>query len=333
MADNTQLNTGTGGDLLATDDVGGVKYQRVKVNYGVDGAATDVATNAPLPIVNQGSAQTLSVTAGSGTRTFGPIDLGSYGSWYAAWTTTGASISTAILQCSMDNTTWVTVPILSVWNAGVLNTTYGSNLGNYLTTAYVFGGPVIYRYLRIQVTGTTTGTYTFTLQASQQPYSQPVSGNGATVGDAWTPGFSVGPVATLGAQYGLVTSTTWDRLRTPKIFNTANGSSVGNNAIWTPGSGKKFRLMRYKLSAPSNTAQTTGGELTMTWYDGGSATAIYETAYVPAAGGTTLGGWSTGWVDLGNGILSATSNNILNINLSASLTAGNIRCIVAGIEE
>lgn len=51
MADNTQLNTGTGGDLLSTDDIGGgVKVQRTKVQYGADGSATDVSSTTPLPV-------------------------------------------------------------------------------------------------------------------------------------------------------------------------------------------------------------------------------------------------------------------------------------------
>jgi hypothetical protein len=50
MADNTVLNTGNGGDTIATDDIGGVKYQRVKVNYGADGSATDVSTANGLPV-------------------------------------------------------------------------------------------------------------------------------------------------------------------------------------------------------------------------------------------------------------------------------------------
>ena len=50
MADNTQLALGVGGDLIATDDIGGVKYQRVKPAFGVDGVATDVSSANPLPI-------------------------------------------------------------------------------------------------------------------------------------------------------------------------------------------------------------------------------------------------------------------------------------------
>lgn len=51
MADNTLLNVGTGGDTIATDDIGGIKYQRVKVTFGVDGAASDVALANPLPVI------------------------------------------------------------------------------------------------------------------------------------------------------------------------------------------------------------------------------------------------------------------------------------------
>jgi hypothetical protein len=51
MADNTQLNeNSTPGDIIATDDIGGVKHQRVKVQYGPDGSATDVTETTPLPV-------------------------------------------------------------------------------------------------------------------------------------------------------------------------------------------------------------------------------------------------------------------------------------------
>lgn len=50
MADNTTLNVGTGGDVIATDDIGGVKHQRVKVEFGADGSASDVSGSTPLPV-------------------------------------------------------------------------------------------------------------------------------------------------------------------------------------------------------------------------------------------------------------------------------------------
>lgn len=50
MADNTVLNTGSGGDTIATDDIAGIKFQRVKIALGADGAHDgDVSSALPLP--------------------------------------------------------------------------------------------------------------------------------------------------------------------------------------------------------------------------------------------------------------------------------------------
>ncbi len=49
MVDNTQLNLGSGGDLIASDDIGGVKHQKVKMEFGADGTATEVSSANPLP--------------------------------------------------------------------------------------------------------------------------------------------------------------------------------------------------------------------------------------------------------------------------------------------
>lgn len=48
MADNTTL-PGTG-DVIASDDIGGVKYQRVKLTHGEDGEALDASVNNPVPV-------------------------------------------------------------------------------------------------------------------------------------------------------------------------------------------------------------------------------------------------------------------------------------------
>lgn len=47
MADNVAISEGVG-KTIATDDVGGVQYQRVKISQGADGSATDVSSAAPL---------------------------------------------------------------------------------------------------------------------------------------------------------------------------------------------------------------------------------------------------------------------------------------------
>ena len=49
--DNTQLNIGTGGDLIATDDVGGVKFQRIKLALGAEGVNDgDISATNPVPV-------------------------------------------------------------------------------------------------------------------------------------------------------------------------------------------------------------------------------------------------------------------------------------------
>ena len=54
MADNTTLNAGTGGDVIASDDIGGIKFQRVKPAWGVDGSAVDTSEASPLPVAAYG---------------------------------------------------------------------------------------------------------------------------------------------------------------------------------------------------------------------------------------------------------------------------------------
>lgn len=64
MSDNTSQS---GNDTIATDDIGGIKYQRVKVTFGTDGSATDVSTSNALPVSDAGA--TLSVDDGGSSLT------------------------------------------------------------------------------------------------------------------------------------------------------------------------------------------------------------------------------------------------------------------------
>ena len=48
MTDNVAVTAGAG-TTIATDDISGVHYQRVKVTYGADGTATDPSSSAPFP--------------------------------------------------------------------------------------------------------------------------------------------------------------------------------------------------------------------------------------------------------------------------------------------
>ena len=51
MADNVRASAGSNdGAVFAADDLSGVYYPRVKISWGADGAATDTAVAAPLPV-------------------------------------------------------------------------------------------------------------------------------------------------------------------------------------------------------------------------------------------------------------------------------------------
>lgn len=49
MADNITVTAGTG-TTVATDNIEGVNYQRVKITWGADGTATDASAAAPVPV-------------------------------------------------------------------------------------------------------------------------------------------------------------------------------------------------------------------------------------------------------------------------------------------
>lgn len=59
MADNVAITAGTG-TTVAADDIGGVLHQRVKVAWGVDGAAVDASASNPFPVVETSAATRLS---------------------------------------------------------------------------------------------------------------------------------------------------------------------------------------------------------------------------------------------------------------------------------
>lgn len=77
MADNSTLPVSGGGtEVFANDDIGSVKYPRVKATWGPDGTAndTDVASGKPMPVqlrVSDGTAFTL----GSGAVAAGTLRI------------------------------------------------------------------------------------------------------------------------------------------------------------------------------------------------------------------------------------------------------------------
>lgn len=130
-------------------------------------------------------------------------------------------------------------------------------------------------------------------------------------------------------------TSTFDFLRTPTIFKQNTATASGSTALWTPAAGKKFRLMRYMITVPSNSVAGAQADLVMSLLDGAGAIGVAHVCNIPVAAVLTAAPplYVSGWIDLGNGILSALANNVLNMNLSFALTGGQVNFLACGTEE
>jgi hypothetical protein len=130
--------------------------------------------------------------------------------------------------------------------------------------------------------------------------------------------------------------TTVTNLRTPSTFKTVTATASGNTALWTPTSGKKFRLMGLLVELTADATLAAAATFHITLQDTAAAMNLGWSARVGTTGATTTTTANiieAGWSDFGNGFLSAAANNVLNLNLSAALTAGVVRATAFGTEE
>jgi hypothetical protein len=142
-------------------------------------------------------------------------------------------------------------------------------------------------------------------------------------------------LSTFSVAGAVINPTTVASLRTPAVFKTINTAANGNTAIWTPAAGTKFRLMRYQVIVTGNAATAGGAVVTVSLNDAGGDIGQAHDLFIPNAAPAAPFGtlYVSPWIDLGNGVLSAAANNVLNVNLSAALTAGKVRVIACGTEE
>lgn len=133
----------------------------------------------------------------------------------------------------------------------------------------------------------------------------------------------------------LYNGATWDLARSPHVFKTGVASALGNTTIWTPAAGKKFRLMAYSIELTGDATLAAAGLDEITLTDSGVAIGQGVSARIPAASAGVLGNvpLSGGMRQLGNGYLSAAANNVLQVNLSVALSAGEVRVNAIGTEE
>lgn len=106
-------------------------------------------------------------------------------------------------------------------------------------------------------------------------------------------------------------------VRVPNVFKTFAAQAITAGTplvVWTPATGKKFRLQGFSLSVSAACYPIIK--------DGGT-TAVLNGPLLAIAGVYTTPG-------MGNGILSTTANNALNLDVSANAT---VTGFVFGIEE
>lgn len=133
MADNTTLNSGTGGDVIASDDIGGVKYQRVKLVEGADGTNDgDISSANPLPVEQIGATP-------AGSNNIGDVDVLTLPALPTGSNVIG-QVTGSFKTCSTD----VTLPTSSIYaiNDCISDSTSAPTTGGFTFTdaARVSGG-------------------------------------------------------------------------------------------------------------------------------------------------------------------------------------------------
>lgn len=158
IADNVELASGSGGATLAADEITGVHHQRVKVQHGVDGSATDVSSASPLPvIVGVGDiidANNSTTTPLAGDASFEPAS-GTDCLGYAAVTVTLTSSHDSAtdgmtFEWSTDDSNWDDVYIFNM------------DVSDSATRRFQF--PVTARYFRLSYTNGSTLQTSFRVQ-------------------------------------------------------------------------------------------------------------------------------------------------------------------------
>jgi hypothetical protein len=75
MADNVTINAGTGGPVVAADDISSVFYQRVKLALGADGSAADASAANPVPVTSQSTTMLAAVALSLDTAAYADGDV------------------------------------------------------------------------------------------------------------------------------------------------------------------------------------------------------------------------------------------------------------------
>ena len=266
--------------------------------------------------------------------------LGADGKWYAM---AGGATSGTLALPTGQTTAALSTPVVLASDGTMTPGTGATNLGKAEGAAHASGDVGVMALGVYNSAAATPFTATdldyVPIAMTRYGSAHSAIGSSTLMADAATQAVCVQDVAGVGGRVlgvvpGYWTGAAIERARTPNIFRTATATASGDTAVWTPAASKKFRLMGFLIEATQDAATAGGAVITIALRDATTALNLTVSVFVPAVAATTLGaGYSSEWIDLGNGPLSAAANNVLNVNLSAALTSGTVRVIAIGTEE
>jgi hypothetical protein len=185
-------STPASGTVIATDLIGGVNYQRVKITYGADGTATDAASGAGLPVAQDG---TWSV-AQSGTWSVNAVQSGTWNVTNISGTislptgaATDASLTngnqkTKLLDSAGTNVASISAAgAVKVDNSAVTQPVSGTVTANAGTGSFTVTQTTASN-LKVDLSGTAANTTAIKVDGSAvtQPVSYATTGSGTATG-------------------------------------------------------------------------------------------------------------------------------------------------------
>ena len=152
MADNTTLNASSGTFTAGDDDIGGVKYQRIKLIHGADGTNDgDTSRSNPLPVGRSFSTRSDTFTAAAnGTTVDCSLRPCREFAVQIKCTTATATAWNIVIEGSLNNSQFTT--ILEHSNAGEFRNAADGE------TLYASAGPHL--YFRSRCVSVTLGSAT-----------------------------------------------------------------------------------------------------------------------------------------------------------------------------
>ena len=350
MADNTELTAGSGGDTIATDDIAGVKHQRVKVQYGDDGSATDVSDTNPLPVDDAGGS--LSVDDGGTSLTVdGTVAATQSGTWTVqpgntanttAWKVDGSAVTQPVSGTVTVQDGGGAISIddngstVSIDDGGGSVTVDGSvsvsgAVDTELTTADLDTGAGTDTRAVVGIALAASGGAVLAGSANPVPVSD--NSGSLTVDNAGTFAVQAAQSGTWTVQPGNTANTTAWKVDGSAVTQPVSGTGlgvVGAAAADAPVSGNPVLLAGYGSTA-TPTAMSADGDTTRVWTTlngavnvadaGGSLTVDYATT----GSGTATGALRVELPTNGTGVvgLNAGSNTVGNIGtVTTSVTPG-----------